>query len=115
MGGGMSWHSHYQKGSVGNILHFLYHVCKFDVAEHALIGAYHVEYWGRTMATFTYDENDFPIFKFIDQEEKYFQDRIESWRNNQDQRRLEAIEDWKQHQEDTKPERIRKQFVRITK
>lgn len=91
----MSWWVQYQKGSVGNILHFLYHVCNYDVANECMIGQSTVTYWGKPIATFSYNSEGFPVFAFnAFPNDRYLQGRIDFWTREMSENHAKAIADW---------------------
>jgi hypothetical protein len=88
----MSFYSGYDKGSVGNILHFLYYVCGLQVAEHAMIDFQNkrIIYYGKPLALLSFDTEGFPVFDFVEAEDKArFEDQ---WHQV---KRTEAIKNWK--------------------
>lgn len=85
----MSWWPYHGR-CTGRILHFLYHYCGFDVAEHATVGDGKVIYWGKDIATFAWSdrfgEADVPVFTFAG-------DLAQAWTATQHDKREAAIVD----------------------
>lgn len=89
-----SWHRHCRGHSIGRVLHFLYHYCGFDVAEHAQIGASKVIYHGKTIATYEFlSDTDIPYFTFQPYLSYGGEDLAKTWEKNQKERVFEAIRD----------------------
>ena len=94
-----SWHRSYRGRSIGRILHFLYHYCGFDIAEHAQIGESRVIYHGRTIANYEFiGDTDIVEFTFLpDSNDDYFgqltNKNIARWERNQKEKLIDALKD----------------------
>lgn len=88
----MGWYSSYDKGSLGNILHFLYYICGLHVAKHAMIDFQkkQINFRGDPFASLSFDDEGFPVFSFIEKEDKKTYD--DEWHKV---KRDEAIKEWK--------------------
>lgn len=85
----------YDKGSIGNVLHFLYEICGLNVAEHATMGPNKGEIFlqGELFATYVLDKEGFPDFEFVDEASKRHFGNKEWY----PYKRNKAIEEWKKH------------------
>lgn len=90
-----SWHRHCRGQSIGRVLHFLYHYCGFDVAEHAQIGQGKVHYHGGIIATYEFlSDTDIPHFKFVSHPHLHRgEEMVEYWEKAQREKIFEAIRD----------------------
>lgn len=78
----MSAYAGYQGQCIGRVLHFLHHYCGLHIAEHAIVSEYHVECFGKHLATYTF-RGDVPVFTFAEQ----------CFNDEQERKQAEAIAD----------------------
>lgn len=95
-----SWHRNCRGKSIGRVLHFLYHYCGFNIAEHAIIGNGKVYYPGEhpdnVIATYEWlSDTDIPHFTFqVSRNNILFRENPSSlWQKNQQEKLVEAIKD----------------------
>jgi len=62
----MHWYSQYRGRGCGRVPHGLECYCPFYIVEDAQIGEGKVTYHGKPFATYTWENEDTPVFKFLD-------------------------------------------------
>lgn len=80
-------YSLYKKRTCGNVLHFIYYYCGLRMAERVIVGEdklYRNSEETELLATFHFNEDNYPVFKFTGYNAEYFE-------NNQKEKYALAI------------------------
>lgn len=82
----MSPYRSYKEKSIGRLLHFLYYYLPFYMVEQVTLGGGSVNFWGESIATYRWEENNIPHFTF-------YGEHRESYTDLQKSKKTEAIQD----------------------
>jgi len=82
----MTPYSNYKGRSVGRIVHYIYLYCGINIGEYCQIGDGTVLYGGKTIATFTWEnegDDSVPNFTFLNSLDLFGSEVVNDWRERQ--------------------------------